>query len=706
MPNTYVVALVIAGGISLALAVVGLRRSEAVGSRWFVLLLTSIAVWCLGNAVRYGQTDPEAFLFWYRVSRFGAQTAVALGLVFVLAYAGYDRWTRWPRVGLFVVPPLAMLTVVWLAPSMIWADTAVVRESPVLVMDFTYTPLFSAWYFLQYAQIAITLGVLVMVASRDQRLYRLQALTMLGGVMVPVFGNLLWWFGVSPVEHLDLSPFLLLVTGVSFAVSLFSFELLRVLPVARHTLVAEMQDGFVALDDDGRIVDANAAMAGILQRSMNDLVGEQFSAVVPDGGNGNTAERYPEDVVVTVAGERRHFDMRRTYVSENSDRTDQLLVFRDITARRRAEKRHSRLVEESSDLVTVFDHEGVIEYVSPSVRGVLGYDPNAIRRNSVEQFTHPEDRDRVWADIETVLSDPGGSVTFEHRLRRADGSWCLVESKARNLVEDPVIGGIVVNSRDITVREDRKRQLEAQNERLERFTSVVSHDLRNPLGVATGYLELGRQTGEDTAFEEVNDALKRMDRMIQDLLTLAREGRTIDDKHPVDLESVAREAWEAVPDSTGRLLVDVSDTVTADRQRLRELLENLFRNSVEHGSTNSRSETGDAVEHGSRNIRADPDDPPGVSVTIRETTGGFFVEDDGPGIPPEKRDAVFEFGHTSTESGTGFGLSIVSRIAEAHGWSVTLTESDAGGARFEFETDGPTGGVGEDRAEPESAMDD
>ena len=221
----------------------------------------------------------------------------------------------------------------------------------------------------------------------------------------------------------------------------------------------------------------------------------------------------------------------------------------------------------------------------------------------------------------------------------------------------------------------RERELERKNERLEEFASVVSHDLRNPLNVAQGHLELAREETESERLGTVADAHGRMGRLIDDLLTLAREGETISDTEPVDLAELAAACRQNLATTEAILSVSIDRTVAADRDRVRQLLENLLRNSVEHGSTDSRSEPhGNSVEH------------VGVTVTIGELDDGdgFYVEDDGPGIPEAQRDRVFESGYTTSESGTGFGLRIVKQIAEAHGWNVCVTDSDSGGARFEF----------------------
>jgi signal transduction histidine kinase len=105
----------------------------------------------------------------------------------------------------------------------------------------------------------------------------------------------------------------------------------------------------------------------------------------------------------------------------------------------------------------------------------------------------------------------------------------------------------------------------------------------------------------------------------------------------------------------------------ADETTLRQALENLYRNAAEHGT--------DGVDAGSDGS---------ITVAVGATPDGFYVADDGAGIPADERDQVFEHGYTTRSEGTGFGLSIVREIVEAHDWSITVTESEDGGARFEI----------------------
>ena len=219
-----------------------------------------------------------------------------------------------------------------------------------------------------------------------------------------------------------------------------------------------------------------------------------------------------------------------------------------------------------------------------------------------------------------------------------------------------------------------REKLQRQNERLSEFASIVSHDLRNPLNVAQGQLELARETGVMDHLTEAEDALDRMERLVTDLLELARQGSVIESAAEVGLGDVVDDAWASVVTGDADLVVESDGHVTADRERLQQLLENLFRNSVEHGSTGNRAQPGDAVEHGG----SDP-----LTVRVGVVDRGFYVEDTGPGIPADERDAVFDRGY-STNDGTGLGLTIVQAIAEAHGWSAAVVDGADGGARFEL----------------------
>ncbi|WP_367177006.1 response regulator [Haloarcula rubripromontorii] len=221
---------------------------------------------------------------------------------------------------------------------------------------------------------------------------------------------------------------------------------------------------------------------------------------------------------------------------------------------------------------------------------------------------------------------------------------------------------------------DREQELSAQNDRLEQFATVVSHDLRNPLNVAIGRLGALSEACDDDNIDAIEQALDRMQALIDDLLLLARTGDSVAEMETVALATAVTDCWEVVDTGDAALVVDTDRKIQADMTRLKQLLENLIRNAVEHSATDSRLQSEGADRHGSS----------AVTITVTEIPDGFAVSDDGPGVPKSDRETVFESGYSTTTDGTGFGLSIVSQIATAHDWTVTLTESDTGGARFEF----------------------
>ncbi|WP_254764290.1 histidine kinase N-terminal 7TM domain-containing protein [Natrinema marinum] len=318
-----------------------------------------------------------------------------------------------------------------------------------------------------------------------------------------------------------------------------------------------------------------------------------------------------------------------------------------------------RLVGEPVDTVVPIDVDTVID--APTDRNARDERSDPDTEDCIDQFSLEDGTDRRHYELSTSPIDDGRG--------------------------QPIGWTVVVH--DVTDRVRRARELERKNRRLDEFADVVSHDLRNPLSVSKGYLELLEEEYDPEYVRTVADSHERMEQLIDDVLALARQGRAALDLRPVSLADVATEAWSTVETDDATLSIASDGVCTADRTQLRQLLENLFRNAVDHGSTSPASQARqDAVDHGRAEPRSDRvdaghGDDHTLVVTVETLDDGFAVTDSGTGFGAEPA-RLFESGYTTSDRGTGLGLSIVADICEAHGWSVTAAEDACGGARFEI----------------------
>jgi len=479
-------------------------------------------------------------------------------------------------------------------------------------------------------------------------------------------------------------------------------------------LLDRMTDAFFALDDEWRFTFLNDRGEEIVRNAADgsaadELVGRTIWELIPDAVDTAFHDNYVEAMetqsVVEFEAYYEPLDARldvRAYPSESGlsvffrdvtdehERREQLRLHEEALAAitetlaepdRTFEERVSGLLEIGADMLDteygtlsrVRDDRYVFEIVHAPDDSVAAGDAVDLSTTNCERV--------VVTEGSLALSDVDDFPELADRAGNADwgiscylgapvrvngsvyGTFCFYDREPRTEPFDGWQVTLVELMAEWVSAELERRVIEEdlrrQNDRLEEFATIVSHDLRNPLSVAKGQLELLSAELDDERLGKVANAHDRMERIVSDVLTMARTGSAVEDPDPVDLAAAASEAWATVETGSATLDAEGAPTVVAERSRLLQLLENLFRNAVEHGD----------------------DD---VHVAVETISGGFAVADDGPGIPEADREGVFDHGYSTRDEGTGFGLSIVRGIAEAHGWTVSATASASGGARFEF----------------------
>ncbi|RLN01761.1 ATP-binding protein [Haloarcula sp. Atlit-7R] len=484
-------------------------------------------------------------------------------------------------------------------------------------------------------------------------------------------------------------------------------------------ILDRMTDAFFAVDENWEFTYANERGRRIIERAMKgdgattDLLGRNIWEVIPSLEGTEFSKRYREAMSnQEPTSFEAYFEPLQTWfeVSVYPSPTGISVYFRDITERQKHEEKlrgRERTLREIYAVISRkdMDFEAKVKRLFEIGQHVLGTETAALSRIDGDRYVFEIVTDRTGTTeagdtVPLEATNCERAVIEEQTLVLADiaedrpdlaeragytemgiscylgtpvivdgsvfGTFCFYGTDPRDSFSEWEVTLVELMGNWVSYEQERERreqELTRERNRLEDFASVVSHDLRNPLSVAFGRLTLVEEEydGNPEHIESLHRSLERMDELIDDVLALARGGHKVIDANETSLDDIITAAWDTVESSDATLeRIEMDAEITGDQTRLQQLFENLFRNSVEHS-----------------------DDPVTVRVGTLSGGRGFYVADDGPGIPEDEREQVFERGYTTSDDGTGFGLAIVSEIVDAHGGRITVAESDGGGVRFD-----------------------
>ena len=436
-----------------------------------------------------------------------------------------------------------------------------------------------------------------------------------------------------------------------------------------ESVVKISPDPIFVLDEDGCIDLWNDAAEDVFGYSRAEAVGKQLQSmeILQTDQHGSFEERLVDvlsgetirDLRVTRQGKDDNFEQLEISATPIRDATGMVTgvvaAAKNITGRMKRIQRleqYEAAFKKAGDGITITDDEGRIIEVNAEAAQIYGEKRSELLGRSMQEFL-PTDFD---FEAEWGAAQAAEMKRNEVDILSADGGSRTVESTAEPYF---LPNQHLIVSRDVTDRKAHERKLERQIERLNDFAKVVTHDLRNPLNVAQANLNLASEKVETEHFEPIERAHRRMESLIDDVLKLAQSRSKVADVEQLDLSEIITDCWANVNTESATLAVELSCSIQADEGRVKQLFENLFRNSIEHGGKD-------------------------VTVTVGELDGGFYIDDDGTGIEAAERNKVLEDGYSTHEEGTGYGLTIVKQVVEAHGWEVRVTEGTDGGARFEM----------------------
>ncbi|MFB6202223.1 MAG: ATP-binding protein [Halorhabdus sp.] len=365
------------------------------------------------------------------------------------------------------------------------------------------------------------------------------------------------------------------------------------------------------------------------------------------------ADRDPVEVLSALA------DRIRTLAASRRDRTFLTSLLAHIPVSVYVKDREGRHVAASDAMFGMFEpsyitnDEGKRHHRPADVLGKTDFD------------LYDDELGERSRDIERQIRDTGEAI--ENQVERASSTvgaeTYVLTTKAPWTDHTGTAQGIIGVTRDVSERKRYETRIQRQNQRLRQLTATVSEAISDSISTAQQRLELARSTGDLTHFDAIECALDRIDTVVGYVLTITRQSEPVTDPAAVDVAAAVRRAWGRLDVEGPTLSIDTDATVRADPGRLQLLFEHLLRNACEHASGDTLSST--------------------VTITVGDRDdGGFFVADDGVGIPPTERETLFEptFGDPDASA---IGLAVVAAIVAAHDWSVQYCEGD-GGARFDF----------------------
>jgi len=659
--------LVTSALLNLGLAIYAFRKNEQHSTTTFGLLALSISWWALCYLMFVVTPSVEVRYFFNRIKYIGALAIPVLWVIFAMQYTRQEtQWLTPRNIVLLAFPEMIFLLIV-LSDGWTHFWWPQINLGDGLIPQHTHGNVY-------YLQLGVTYFYLLWGGNiyrkaylQSGALYRSQILLFLLGAFIPVVGNVFAQLPVWP-SSIDLAPFLFSITTLIFAYAIFRYHLLDLIPIARQTLLEQIPESIIVLDDSNTILDVNQSAAHLLQSTPEALSGKNLLEYTPLSMLRSALQdilAQPPEKHIT---EEIHLSDQEIYLLKGTPLryrgapVGRILVLQNITEQVNARKQVEMLYEQAEK-----ERQRMQATLQNAGEGILllDADGNMVSRNPIARsllpYTHagqfPEALKNAWKDVQ----ESGSAIKIELSIGQ--------QTFHASIAPVPDFGA-VITLHDITPLTELMR---LNNE----LISIISHDLRGPLSSISGYAQMARMDNLSRKeyaqiFERIDANARRLANFVSDVLTISRLESGIKpdpSPNPVMMDKIAQyiaEDLEGMARAKGLLMrinVQPHPPFYGDTRLLEQMWRNLIDNAIKYTSAGF------------------------VSVSVRTENGVLIaqVADTGRGIPAESLPHIFDkFYRLEREGGKGIGLglSLVKNIVERHGGSISVESIPNKGSTF------------------------
>ena len=700
--HPYPLVLLLATVSSLALVVYVLRFKSTLGTKSFITLMTSVALWSFVHVCETIAHSPGSVLFFYKLQFVAIVILPVAWLLFGLYYANRIQTISGLRLILLLIIPVVTIVMAFTNPSHHWFLKRVdwINQGPFLLINQSFGPWF--WVHTAYSYILLSLGTFFLVFSLlyAPNPYRGQAVTILVGSLVPWFCNSLYIFNINPLGRFDLTPIGFPVAGAAFLWGILRFKLLDIVPIARDIVLENMGDAVMVTDVDLRLVYLNTVAGHLFPEDEQNLIGRRISELVPqwqkfESDNGLDKPVVKRIIKWQLAGAVQMFDAEFSRIGAKGKHLGYFLVLRDVTAAAAAEtklvaseQRFKSLSENAPVVIFTLDRYSVFTYVNPAWENLLGYRRKDVLGKGFYEFVAEDYHLSYTKFFESVCCQGKATSGISIQMIRSDGAKRLftlslapVETSHGDCISVVGIAEDVTEERRLEMQLFQAHKMEA----IGTLAGGIAHDFNNLLmgiqaNISLLSLDLDKMPEALEKLKRIEEQINSGASLTRQLLGYARKGkyRIV----PVNLNELIETALNVIRRTRKNIVIDcrlpdLPIVIDADRSQMEMVLLNLFVNAADAMPEGGR------LTVSSRWLQLETRD----CVTLMLRPGRYIlleIRDTGTGMTPEVKERIFEPFFTTKEigRGTGLGLASVYGVIKNHGGHIEVESQPEQGTSF------------------------